>query len=177
MVNVQAFSDETWNRLSGIIAESYSMDADRSGRLRKNVTARLIAELPYAARCREPERTALSHLAVFVLADSDPARRIFDHKKEDDYDVLARLAPISWFEGGDPAVLNRGMKTLAIIMIEGYKRDIASDKAKGWYNPLGEKAWEADKTLGALQASIAQGGPSGADEIIKAALVDGWWMN
>lgn len=176
MVNVQSFSDETWNRLSSIIASAYSMDADRSAKLRKNVTGRLIAALPYAAGCREPERTALAHLAVFVLADSDQARRIFDHKKEDDFDVLARLAPIAWFEGGDPAVINRGMKTLAIIMLEGYKRDVASDKAKGWYNPIGEKSWDPDKMITALKASVAQGGPSDADGIINAALVDGWWM-
>ncbi len=89
---------------------------------------------------------------------------------------MARLAPIAWFEGGDPAVINRGMKTLAIIMLEGYKRDIASDRAKGWYNPIGEKAWDSDKMMTALRASIAQGDPSDADEIIRAALVDGWWM-
>lgn len=175
MVNVQSFSDETWNRLSGIIATAFSMDADRSEKLRKNVTARLIAALPYAASCREPERTALAHLAVYVLADSDPAREVFDHKKSDNYDVLARLAPIGWFEGGDPAVINRGMKTLAIIMIEGYKRDVASDKAKGWYNPVGDNAWDPDRMLSALRSSVAEGGQSDIDDIIQKALYDGWW--
>ncbi len=176
MVNVQSFTDETWNRLSGIISSAFSMSPERAGKFEKNVTARLIAAIPYFAGCREPERTALSHLATYVLADSDSARRIFDHKKEDDYDVMARLATIAGFEGGDPAVINRCMKALAVIMIEGYKRDAESDTAKGWYNPVASKSWNCDTMLQALRASVGRGGDPDLDKIIDAALVDGWWM-
>lgn len=175
MVNIKSFTDESWNRLSGIVASACSMSPEAAGRLKANVTARLVAALPFLAGCRESERTALAHLAVFVLAESEPARRIFDHKKEDDYDVLARLAPIGGFEGGDPRILNQGMKALAVLLIEGYKRDIASDKAKGWYNPVGAGTWDADKQVAVLRASIKAGGPSDAESFIDEALSDGWW--
>jgi len=175
MVNIQSFTDEVWKRLCGIIASAYSLSAEKAAELAVNVTARLIASLPYEAGCREPERTALAHLAVYVLASSEAARRAFDHKPEDDYDVLARLAPIASFEGGDPAVINRGMKTLAILIIEGYRRDVASDKAKGWYNPVGSGAWDADKLIGALRASISIAGTSTPQKFIEEALSDGWW--
>jgi hypothetical protein len=176
MVSVQAFSDDVWVRLCGIVASAYSMTADKAAALEENVTGKLIASIPYEAGCREPERTALAHLAVYVLAASAPARRAFDHKPEDDFDVLARLASVASFEGGDPAIINRGMKTLAILLIEGYKRDVASDKAKGWYNPVGSGAWDADKLVGALKASLEAGGGSAwSQDLVAKALSDGWW--
>jgi hypothetical protein len=176
MAGLQAFSTETWDRISGIVASAYSMSPERAAELKANVTARLIASIPYEAGCREPERTALAHAAIYVLASSDAARRAFDHKPGDDYDVLARLAAVSSFEGGDPAIINRGMKTLAILIIEGYKRDAASDKAKGWYNPVGEGAWDADRLLGALRATLEAGGDSAwSQDLVAKALSDGWW--
>ncbi len=175
MADKQALSGEAWDRLCDIVASAYSMAPDRIVSFRKNVTAKLIASIPYEAGCREPERTALAHMSVYVMASSDSARRAFDHKPEDDYDVFARLATVGSFEGGDPAVINRGMKTLAILIIEGYKRDIASDKAKGWYNPVGSGAWDAEKLIGALRASIDAGGTSSMRGIVEEALSDGWW--
>jgi hypothetical protein len=176
MASIQVFTMETWDRLCGIVASAYSMTPDRTAALKENVTAKLIASIPYEAGCREPERTALAHLALYVLAASDAARRAFDHKPEDDYDVMARLASVASFEGGDPAVINRGMKTLAILVIEGYKRDVASDKAKGWYNPVGAGAWDADKLLGALRASLGAGdGAFWSQDLVAKALSDGWW--
>jgi hypothetical protein len=175
MVNIQAFSSDVWERLCGIVASSFSMTGEKSAALRENVTAKLIASIPYEAGCREPERTALAHMAVYVMASSEAARRAFDHKSEDDYDVFARLATIASFEGGDPAVINRGMKTLAVLMIEGYKRDAVSDKAKGWYNPVGSGAWDADKLTGALRASLDAGGAPSLQRFIDEALSDGWW--
>jgi hypothetical protein len=134
-----------------------------------------VAALPFLAGCREAERTALAHLAVFVLAESEAARRIFDHKPEDDFDVLARLKPISDFEGGDPSVIDQGMKALAVLLIEGYKRDVASDKAKGWYNPVGSGAWAPEKLLPALRSSIDASGTSESRAFVEGALEDGWW--
>jgi hypothetical protein len=176
MAGLQTFTTETWDRLSGIVASAYSMSPAKAAELKENVTARLIASIPYEAGCREPERTALAHVAVYVLAASEAARRAFDHKPSDDYDVLARLAAVASFEGGDPAIINRGMKTLAILLIEGYKKDVASDEAKGWYNPVGAGAWDADALLGALRASIgAAGDAAWSQDLVARALADGWW--
>src|SRR5512142_3100055 len=97
------FTDDAWKNLVSIIAKSFSLDAARSSRIEKSATAKLIAAIPYLAGCREPERSALAHLATFVVAGSEAGAAAFDHKPADNYDVLARLAPIAHFEGGDPA--------------------------------------------------------------------------
>jgi hypothetical protein len=87
------FSPELWLELASAVSRAYRMDEAAAGRLAANKTARLVAAIPYLAGCAEPRRRALAHLGTFVLADSDGARRDFDHKPEDDVDALRRLAP------------------------------------------------------------------------------------
>jgi hypothetical protein len=171
------FPDATWKEIASIVAAAFAMDTGRSERLLANPTAKLIAALPYLAACRESQRTAVAHLATYVIAGSEAAETVFDHKAGDDYDVLARLATIGGFEGGDPVVINRGMKLLAKIMIEGYRRDIDSDKAAGKYNPLGQGAWNAGEKLSSLGSSIAATSDEEMDAIAAgASLADSWWQ-
>jgi hypothetical protein len=172
----QRFPDETWNEIASIVASAFAMDEARSARLRANSTAKLIAAIPYLAGCRESERSAIAHLSTYVVAGAASAERIFDHKPGDDYDVLARLSTIGGFEGGDPAIINRGMKLLARIMIEGYRRDIDSDKAAGKYNPLGAGAWNASEKLASLGNSIAATQDEEMDAIVAdLGQVNSWW--
>jgi hypothetical protein len=171
------FSDETWNKIASIVASAFSMDKDRSDRLRANGTAKLIAALPYLAGCRQRERTAIAHLATYVIAGSPAAEAVFDHRASDDYDVLARLATIGSFQGGDPAVINRGMKLLAKVMIRGYGKDLAADKAAGKYNPVGEGRWNADEKLASLDSSIATTEDLEMDALLTEAAKAGWWAS
>lgn len=172
------FTDETWNRIVSIVSSAFAMDRGRAEGLLVNATAKLIAAIPFLAGCRESERTAVAHLSTYVVASYGAGRAVFDHRAEDDYDVLARLATIGGFEGGDPAIINRGMKGLAVIMIRGYQRDIDSDKAAGRYNPIGSGAWKAEEKLASLQSSIATVSDEEMDSIIGAAAAKGsWWAN
>jgi hypothetical protein len=150
----RVFTESMWHVLTATISTAFSFESDRASRLNASRTARLVAALPWIAGCRRPMRTALSHLATFVLAGTEAARRDFDHAKDDDFDVLARLAPIASFEGGDPALIARGLKLLGMVMINGYRRDAESDGIKGWYNPVGEKAWDAKGKIAALRADV-----------------------
>jgi hypothetical protein len=176
MPNGNGFLDATWQEIVSIIASSFAMDESRKTALANNAVAKLIAAIPFQAGCREPERTALAHLATYILAASAPAKKAFTHKSQDDYDVLARLAAIAGFEGGDPVVINRGMKLLAISMISGYKRDAGSDKTKGIYNPVSSGKWNADDKIASLTSAVAAAPNVEMDQIMtpqKAA--QAWW--
>jgi hypothetical protein len=173
MADKNRFSAETWREMASITASAFAMDGARAARLAGNATAKLIAAIPFLAGCREPERTALAHLATFIVAGSEAGEKIFDHKAEDNYDTLARLATISDFAGGDPAIVNRGMKQLAIMMIEGYKNDIASDKAAGLYNPVGAGAWNAEEKLASLASATAAVPDAEMDAIV--GVKGTWW--
>jgi hypothetical protein len=171
------FTDKEWKRLTGIIAAAFGFDTAKAARFSASSTAKLVGALPFLAGCREPERTAIAHLGTLVLASHPSAKGIFDHNEGDDFDTLARLAPIAHFEGGDPAVINRGMKLLASMMIRGYKKDIASDKKAGLYNPLAAKKWDASAKLGALASSVSSSANDEMDAIVASAQdgIWGWW--
>jgi hypothetical protein len=174
---VQRFSEGNWKEIVSIIASAFAMNEERAAKLLANPTAKLIAAIPYLAACREPSRTALAHLATYVIAGSMAGKKAFDHKPSDNYDVLARLATGASFEGGDPAIINKGMKILASIMIEGYRRDQASDRAEGLYNPIGAGAWNADDNLSMLKLSIDAVEDEEMDAIAEeVALKGGWWQ-
>jgi hypothetical protein len=175
MPNAKRFTDETWKEIVSVLASCFSMDGPRASRLEGNTTAELIAAIPYLAGCREPERTALAHLATYILAGTDAGSKVFDHKSEDNYDILARLAMIAGFEGGDPAIINRGMKILAKIMIEGYKRDVATDLAEGQYNPIASGDWDADEKISSLTSAIATVASPEMDAIVSSGVRAGWW--
>lgn len=167
------FPEETWREIASIIASTFSMDDTRARKLLSNATAKLIAAIPYLAGCREPMRSALAHLATFIVAGTPAAEKIFDHKAEDNYDVFARLATISHFEGGDPAIINRGMKHLAQMMIEGYKKDVGSDKAAGLYNPVADGSWNAEEKLASIASSTAAVPNAEMDSIVGP--IGTWW--
>jgi hypothetical protein len=171
------FTDKEWKRLAAIIAAAFGFDKEKAARFLASPTAKLVGALPFLAGCREPERTAVAHLGTLVLASHPTAKDIFDHNEGDDYDSLARLAPISHFEGGDPAVINRGMKLLASMMIRGYKKDLASDKQAGLYNPLVAKKWDASAKLSALSSAVSASANDEMDQIAAAAgdPIWGWW--
>jgi hypothetical protein len=169
------FPEDSWKEIVSIVASAFAMDPGRSERLLANATAKLIAAIPYLAGCRESERTAVAHLSTYVIAGSEAAEKVFDHKAGDNYDVLARLATIGGFEGGDPAIVNRGMKLLAKIMIQGYRRDVEYDKAQGRYNPVGDGKWSADEKLASLSNAIAMVPDPEMDAIVGESTLGGWW--
>mgnify|MGYP001344891158 CR=1 FL=1 len=149
-----SFDERRWAELAAQIADAFRMRETESSAFKANKTARLIAAIPFAAGCEEPERTALAHLATYLIAGSPSCRRAFDHKAADDREALARLAPIADFQGGDKKVIDRGMRLLALIMVSGYRRDLEKDGKSGEYNPLLAKAWKADETIAELSKGI-----------------------
>jgi hypothetical protein len=61
-------------------------------------------------------------------------------------------------------------------MIAGYRRDLASDKAKGTYNPVGEGIWNADEMMASLRNSIKAVASEEMDSIVDVdAAASIWW--
>jgi hypothetical protein len=147
-----SFTDAVWDELVGSIAEAFRLDTSERERLGQSTTARLIGALPFIAGCPKPERVALSHLSIYVLASRGRARKIFDHSPEDDKDPRARLEPISHFPGGDPAVVRKGMAILELLLLGGYDKDRSKDAASGEYNPLNAGVWNKEEITARLQA-------------------------
>ncbi len=143
-----------WNTLVEQIASAFRFSAEEQKRLAANKTARLVAAIPFVAACQQPERTALAHLAVFVLASAPSCRQVFDHGPLDNRDPLARLAPIADFQGGDPEIIDRGMRLLGLVMVNGYQKDLDKDAHSSEYNPLLARAWDRDRIASELSAPL-----------------------
>ena len=170
------FNDQLWDELSGKTAKAFRMLPWTAAKLKKNRTARLIAALPFVAGCEHPERTALAHLATFVLASSESCKRVFDHDASDNASPTARLAPIADFQGGDKAVIEEGMARLAMIMANGYQKDLEKDKASGEYNPILAGAWKHEEMASKFKATRKTKSSSALDSEISAedALLNFW---
>jgi|JFJP01.1.fsa_nt_gi hypothetical protein len=159
--------ESLWSRISAISAESLRMTEEETVRFRTNRVARLIGLLPFVAGCDDATRTALSHLATFVIANRGQARHIFDHAPADDADVLARLRTIADFEGGDRAMIDRGMALLGRCMTGGYVRDAEADRMLGEYNPIVTRVWDATKVQAQYASILDEAEISSLDAIMK----------
>lgn len=166
---IEEFSTATWCRISGLIALTFRFPGEEHVRFLNSKTARLIAAIPHLAGCGQPQRTALAHLATYVLSCKEGTRLVFDHCPEDDRTVSSRLAAIGHFEGGDANITARGMKLLAIQMICGYGRDLATDAVTHDYNPLLSLAWDGIELVESLAADIAAVECPGMDQIMSVA--------
>lgn len=170
-----ALIEPLWAWLARHSAESLRMGDDEATRFLGNRVARLVGLLPFAAGCDEPGRTALAHLATFVVANRGAARAVFDHGPADDDAILARLAPIGDFRGGDAAVVAAGMARLGLAMLAGYRRDAAKDALTGEYNPINAGAWNAAAVEADLFAAATGDGSEILDPILAASEAIGFF--
>lgn len=168
------FSDEIWTSITRMAAEVLRLSPSELEILRENDTARLIAAIPYVAGCRNADRTAVQHVATYLLAER--ADEIFDHRVEDDAAVGARLERISHYDGGDPKLLRRGMALLELTMVSGYEQTRETDGARGVYNPLLSGAWDAEEIKSRLVKEIRSIPSTAMDEIfdVERALRGRW---
>lgn len=143
-----------WEKISGRVKTVFNFGIERSEWLKENKTARFIAEIPFLAGCDKAEETALSHLAIYLLALDDSTKEVFFHNPEDDKDVYSRLAPIAGFKGGNQDAIDCCMALLALCMVSNYKKDIENDKKIGKYNPVGAGVWNYEEMSAGLITEI-----------------------
>lgn len=129
-----------WDYLVDEISKVFNLNQKERKRFENSNTAKIIATIPFEAKCREPERTAIAHLCLYV-AEIKGFQKYCSHLPSDDVDIYNRLAFISTFEGGNKEVINHGMNVLALIMLEGYKISTKKDKTNNIYNPILAGEW------------------------------------
>ncbi len=93
-----------WNSIVEEISFVFKLDTKEKGKLYNSRTAKIIASIPFAAECKQPERNAVAHLCMYV-AELKGFQKYCAHCPEDDFDIFNRLAFISTFEGGDKDII------------------------------------------------------------------------
>ena len=129
-----------WDSIVDEISKVFRLNNEEKKNLYFSKTARIIATIPFAANCKQPERNAIAHLCLY-LAELKGFQKYCSHSPEDDFDIYNRLAFIATFEGGDESVISYGMNMLAMIMIEGYHKSENKDLSNNIYNPFVSGAW------------------------------------
>jgi len=136
-----SFPETQWIELVERLSTIFHIDSARQKEIFNNKVMKLTASIPYIAECRNPMRTALSHLSTYLIAATEGGKDIFEHNFTDNDSLFTRLERISHFDGGNSVLIERGMKMLALAMLEDHKSDALEDRRNNKYNPLDMKAW------------------------------------
>ena len=161
-----------WSYLLTEISKVFSLNSKEIEIVSNSTTAKIIATIPFESNCKEPERTAIAHLCLYI-AELKGFQKYCSHNKEDDADIYNRLAFISTFEGGNYQIIEHGMAILALIMIEGYKKSKQKDEKAGVYNPLVSGTWNYQSIKNSLLLKINKISVPNLDILLNAD-VGGW---
>lgn len=142
-----------WDYLVSETAKVFGLNTKQTEQLYNSNTAKIIARIPFAAQCKEPERTAITHLVIYE-AELRGYQKYYAHLPSDDDDIFNRLAFISTFEGGNQAIIEHGMNMLAYIMIEGYNHSKEKDVKNGVYNPIANGKWNYNELKNQLLSKL-----------------------
>ncbi len=167
-------TEEFWQSITEIVADSHRLSVSELAALRNNRTAKLIVAIPALADCNNADRIAVQHLSTYLTAQS--ADRIFGHRPEDDRTLFVRLERISNFDGGDSAAIKRGMNLLALTMVANYEKGVNEDRRQGVYNPVDSGEWNAEELKTKLIKEIRSVDSPEMDEIMDAeyAIMGSW---
>lgn len=152
-LQLKKFEIPEWNYLVEESKSVFHLTESESERLYESKTARIIAAIPFAAGCKDAERTAILHLCAYI-AELKGFQKFCSHLPSDDESIYKRLDMISHFNGGDKQVIEHGMDMLALIMLKGYKASQKTDAENRTYNPLNSGAWDYEASEKLLEAKI-----------------------
>lgn len=138
-----------WNYFVSELQKIFKLSKDETAHVKNSFTAKIIASIPFAANCSEPERIAISHLCIY-MAEIKGFQKYLAHRPTDDISPFKRLLPISHFNDGDEKVINEGLTILALIMLEGYNHSKEIDKINNVYNPLVNNKWNYEQLKDSL---------------------------
>lgn len=153
MKKLQEIPDATWEYFVQEMKKVFRFTRKETKWFRNCKTAKLIATIPFAAECDEPERTAIAHLCIY-LTELRGFQKFYSHLPSDDIDLFKRLGFISTFEGGNKDIIEYGMNLLCLTMIEGYHKSENEDKKMGIYNPFVSGKWNYNICLNRIKQSL-----------------------
>lgn len=172
-VSIQQF-EKIWDRISEDVANAFSMTEKEKERFKNKDIARLIAAIPIFAGCENAERTAVSHLGVYVLSNKE-TKHYFNPAASDDKDIFKRLEHIGTFIAGDPMIIKKGMSLIALTMLNDYQRDIHIDETLGKYNPVASGSFEYESLKQELKSQIDSIECYELDAIYDDGSTEGYW--
>ncbi|HAK44752.1 MAG TPA: hypothetical protein DCO79_02365 [Spirochaeta sp.] len=170
----ETFTTESWPVIIDTIAAAFHFTEAQKKGFYNNKTAKLIAAIPFIAECRQPMRTAVSHVAIYQIARRE-GKEIFLHDIDDDASIMDRLFEGSNFNGGDKTIINRGMNLLALQMIRGYAKDWSGDIMTSKYNPFVQQSWDFKAEEAALIEEIKAVDCPEIDAVMELNEVRGYW--
>jgi hypothetical protein len=141
-----------WDMVVGMVADAFRFTRQETKEFRSRGIPKLIAAIPFLAGCKDPLRTAISHLGTYILSVRLP--KVAETGPSDDEYLLRRLEPINHFAGGDNEIVQRGMNLIALCMICDYERDVAEDSKLGKYNPVSAGALDFEEQRSDLIGQI-----------------------
>ncbi len=162
--------EDVWDYLVTEMQTVFRFSRKETKWFRNCKTAKLIATIPFAAGCDEPERTAIAHLCIY-MAEIRGFQKYYAHLPSDDINLFKRLDFISTFEGGNPNVIEHGMNLLAFAMIEGYHKSETIDRKKYTYNPFVSGTWNYENLRKILKTKIDE---NNYDKL--TSFIDGTWV-
>lgn len=170
------FRESQWVKSCNIVGGFLNYSNEKIEKLINNKILKLIGGIPFIAGCKNPMRTAVSHLVITKMAAHDSGKEVFLHQWSDNAEIKARLERISNFDGGNKVIINRGMNLLSIIMISDHIKDLDEDNENSKYNPLNNSVWNAEKILSDLENKIKQIPCYEMDKIIDIYEArSSWW--
>ncbi|MFW5880556.1 MAG: hypothetical protein ACOCU9_02880, partial [Spirochaetota bacterium] len=146
------WTESTWSALVDHVADEFGLEKRGRSALRAKEIAKLIGAIPYLAGCDDPQDLAPANLRHYV-ASCGAFKKLYAATPENSAETLGRLAPLH-YNGGDEAVIRRGMSLIALNMLADYKRDVELDRSLGKYNPIGAGDWDYDEKLCELLRNI-----------------------
>lgn len=164
---------QEWSYLVNEVSKTFRLTIEERKILENSPVAKIIATIPFEAKCIEPERTAIAHLCLYT-AEKKGFQKYCSHQKTDDSNIYKRLNFISTFEGGNKIIINHGMNILALIMLEGYRKSKQKDKKSNTYNPLNSGAWNYQSIKNKLLWEINKIKNPNLDWIFTSSPLDTW---
>lgn len=169
------FSESLWFDLTDKLAKVFSLDRPALADIRSNAVLKLVGALPYLADCDEPERTALAHMSIFVLAGHPATKPVFSHNFKDSASLEKRLEPVSHFSSGNPEVIDWGMKLLMIAMIQDHLHDAEEDLEAGKMNPINAGHWDGKELIEQIRCDMPQLTDSKFVNLMTDVELQTWW--
>ncbi|AEE17912.1 hypothetical protein [Treponema brennaborense] len=142
-----------WDYFVSEIQKVFKLNDFEVTRLKNSNVAKIIATIPFAAGCNEPERTAISHLITYI-AEIKGFQKYCAHLPCDNFDIYHRLNRLATFSGGDKKIIHEGLSLLALIMLEGYHESQEHDKQNKIYNPLNSGSWNYEQKKAELEKEL-----------------------
>lgn len=162
-----------WDYLISETAKVFRLRESEINQLENSTTAKIIAMIPFAAGCNNPERIAISHIGIFLM-EIKGYQDYCCHLPSDDSNIYNRLERISHFDGGNQEIIEHGMAILALIMLEGYKKSLIKDIKNKTYNPIASHAWNYKAIKNSLYKKIEEVNCPGLDDLYYTEVVSDW---